>query len=72
MEQSLIGKNAGILWTLLQGKKNEEVAKLRKESKLNEAEFWAAIGWLSREGKLVCTEEKKGRKTSTFYALVEE
>ena len=72
MEQSLIGKNAGILWTLLQGKKNEEVAKLRKESKLNEAEFWAAIGWLSREDKLVCTEEKKGRKTLTHYSLVEE
>ena len=71
MEQSLIGKNAGILWTILQGKENEEVSKLKKESKLNDAEFWAAIGWLSREGKLVCTEEKKGRKTSTFYALAD-
>ena len=71
MEQSLIGKNAGILWTILQGKKNEEVTKLKKESKLNDAEFWAAIGWLSREGKLECAEEKKGRKTLTYYSLVE-
>ena len=71
MEQSLIGKNAGILWTILQGKENEEVSKLKKESKLSDAEFWAAIGWLSREGKLVCTEEKKGRKTMTFFALAD-
>ena len=71
MEQSLIGKNAGILWTLLQGKKNEEVSKLKKESKLSEPEFWAAIGWLSREDKLVCTTEKKGRKNLTFYSLVD-
>lgn len=71
MEQSLIGKNAGVLWNLLHGKKNEEVSKLKKESKLNEAEFWAAIGWLSREDKLSCSEEKKGRKTLTFYSLAD-
>lgn len=72
MEQGLIGTNAGLLWTLLQGKKNEEVSKLKKASKLSEAEFWAAIGWLSREGKLACDEERKGRKTLSFYSLVEE
>ena len=71
MEQSLIGKNAGILWTLLQGKENEEVTKLKKESKLSDAEFWAAIGWLSREGKLNCTTEKKGRKNQTFFSLAD-
>ena len=71
MEQSLIGKNAGILWTLLQGKENEEVTKLKKESKLSDAEFWAAIGWLSREGKLNCSTEKKGRKSLTFFSLAE-
>ena len=71
MEQSLIGNNAGILWTILQGKKTEEVTKLKKDSKLSDSEFWAAIGWLSREGKLECVSEKKGRKTVTFYSLVD-
>ena len=71
MEQSLIGKNAGILWTILQGKENEEVTKLKKESKLSDAAFWAAIGWLSREGKLNCTTEKKGRKNTIFLSLAE-
>ena len=66
MDQSLIGKSAGILWTLLQGKENEEVTKLKKESKLSDTELWAAIGWLSREGKLNCSTEKKGRKEPDF------
>ena len=71
MDQALIGKNAGVIWTILQGKKNEEVAKLKKESKLTDAELWAAIGWLSREGKLVCSTEKKGRKTMTYFSLAD-
>ena len=71
MDQNLIGKNAGIIWTLLQGKENEDASKLKKESKLSDAEFWAAIGWLSREDKLVCTTEKKGRKTVTFFSLAD-
>ena len=69
MDQSLIGKNAGIIWTLLQGKEKEEVAKLKKESKLSDAELWAAIGWLSRENKLTFSKEKKGRKVVEFFAL---
>ena len=72
MDLSLIGKNAGLVWTLLHGKENEEVNKLKKESKLNDPDFWSAIGWLSREGKLNCTSEKKGRKTLTYYSLVED
>ena len=71
MDQSLIGKNAGIIWTLLQGKENEDASKLKKESKLSDAEFWAAIGWLSREDKLVCITEKKGRKNVTFFSLAD-
>ncbi len=69
MEQNLIGKNAGLLWNLLNEKKCVEAEELRKESGLNAAEFWAAIGWLSREEKLVYTAEKVGRKTVKKYAL---
>lgn len=71
MDQSLIGKNAGTIWKLLQGKEKEEVSKLKKESKLTEAELWAAIGWLSRENKLTYSREKKGRKNIEFYSLAE-
>ena len=69
MEQSLIGKNAGVIYELLQGKGNVEVAKLKKESKLTDSEMWAAIGWLSREDKLECFTEKKARKTFVYYSL---
>lgn len=69
MEQSLIGKNAGVIYTVLQGKGKLEVSKLKKESKLTDAEMWAAIGWLSREDKLECTTEKKARKTIVSYSL---
>ena len=69
MEQSLIGKNAGLIWTLLDGKVKEEATKLKKESHLSESEFWTAIGWLSRENKLEVSSEKKGRKTLVHYSL---
>ena len=46
-----------------------EVARLKKESHLTDDEFWAAIGWLSRESKLVYATEKKGRKNIGYYAL---
>lgn len=45
MEQVLIGQNAGVIWHILDGKKSVELAHLKKESKLSDAEFWAAIGW---------------------------
>ena len=69
MDQSLIGKNAGIIWTILEGKEKEELTKLKKESKLTDAELWAAIGWLSREDKLTYSKEKKGRKNVEFFGL---
>ena len=54
-----IGNNAGILWNILNEQDNKmEVAKLKK-----------AIGWLAREEKLVITNEKKGKKTTSYIAL---
>ena len=69
MENNVIGTNAGIVWNLLNEKKSAEVAELQKESGLSAAEFWAAIGWLSREEKLVYSAEKVGRKTIKKYTL---
>ena len=65
-----IGNNAGILWNILNEQDNKmEVAKLKKDSALAETEFWTAIGWLAREDKLVITNEKKGKKTTSYIAL---
>lgn len=69
MENVLIGRNAGIIWHILNGKKSVEFTHLKKESKLSDAEFWAAIGWLSKEDKLVFTTEKVGKKTVKAYSL---
>ncbi len=69
MEQEVIGRNAGIVWNHLNGKKHVDVARLKKETKLSESEFWAAIGWLSREEKLVFSVEKEGRKTVKYFSL---
>lgn len=69
MEQDLIGKNAGVIWHILNGKDCVEIAHLKKESKLSDAEFWAAIGWLSKEDKLALSTEKVGKKTMKSYSL---
>ena len=43
---------------LLEGKNGVEVSLFKRESKLSESEFWAAIGWLSKEDKLSFSTEK--------------
>ncbi len=52
-----IGQNAGAVWTALN---NANCAKSLKEvkklCKLTEKDMYAALGWLSREGKLVFSE----------------
>lgn len=70
MQIETIGNNAGILWNILNGQDDKmEISKLKKESKLDDKQFWAATGWLAREGKLVYSSEKKGKKEVEFYAL---
>lgn len=69
MEQVLIGQNAGIIWHILDCKKSVELSHLKKESKLSDAEFWAAIGWLSKEDKLSFSTEKVGKKIVKTYSL---
>lgn len=72
MESNLIGKNAGTIWNILhESNEKMEVARLKKESHLTDDEFWAAIGWHSRESKLVYATEKKGGKNIGYYALGE-
>lgn len=68
----MIGSNAGILWNILNAQDDNkmEITKMKKESKLTDAEFWAATGWLAKEGKLIHSSEKKGKKNVDFYTLV--
>lgn len=69
----MIGSNAGILWNTLNAQENKtmEIAKLKKETKLTDAQFWAAAGWLAKEGKLIYSSEKKGKKNVESYSLAD-
>ena len=44
-------------------------SKLKKETGLASAEFYTALGWLAREGKLNLEVEVKGAKTCEYYSL---
>lgn len=52
MDTTQIGFNAGALWHLLADNKVWNVDELQRASGLGTPEFYAAIGWLAREGKL--------------------
>lgn len=53
-----IGENAGLVWNALaQG--GQEVKALKKATKLNDKDVFAALGWLAREGKIELTEKEK-------------
>ena len=65
MEINNIGANAGLINA--NGKLTE--AKLKKETGLASAEFFTALGWLAREGKVSVEVETKGSKTCEYYTL---
>ena len=69
MEINNIGNNAGILWNVLNANGKMTESKLKKESGLGSAEFYTALGWLAREGKLNNEVEVKGSKTCEYYSL---
>lgn len=43
--------------------------KLKKESGLGSAEFYTALGWLAREGKLNVVVETRCGKDCEYYTL---
>ena len=50
-----IGTNAGLVWNaLLVG--NLDIKALKKATKLNDKEVYAALGWLAREDKIYFVE----------------
>lgn len=69
MEISNIGNNAGLIWNALNANGKMTETKLKKETALGSAEFYTALGWLAREGKLNVVVETKGSKTCEYYTL---
>lgn len=69
MEINSIGANAGIVWNALNANGKLTEAKLKKETGLASAEFFTALGWLAREGKVSVGVETKGSKTCEYYTL---
>jgi hypothetical protein len=54
-----IGKDAGLVWTVLNDNGTKTVKGVKELTNLNEKEIYAAIGWLAREEKLAFNQ--KGR-----------
>ena len=71
MEINNIGNNAGVVWNVLNANGKMTETKLKKESGLGSAEFYTALGWLAREGKLNVVVETRCGKDCEYYTLNE-
>ena len=69
MEINNIGNNAGILWNVLNTNGKMTEAKLKKESGLASADFYTALGWLAREGKINTVVETRCGKDCEYLSL---
>ena len=54
MEMIPIGKNAGMLWNLLESGSEFSVSQLVSKLDMTRDDLFSAIGWLAREGKIYC------------------
>lgn len=52
MMKITIGENAGIVWRLLDQETEMPYSDLLKKSRLDEKDFYMAVGWLCRENKI--------------------
>mgnify|MGYP006388944915 FL=1 len=69
MEINNIGNNAGLVWNALNANGKMTETKLKKETGLASAEFFAALGWLAREGKVSTVVETRRGKDCEYYTL---
>ena len=69
MEINNIGNNAGVIWNALNTNGKMTETKLKKETGLASADFYTALGWLAREGKINVEVEVKGSKSCEYYTL---
>ena len=67
MKKENIGKNAGVVWRTLHDKEHEmSLGALVEATRLSHTELAAAIGWLSRENKII-VKETNGEFFFTVY-----
>ena len=52
-----IGSNAGKIWNLLDEQGNQSLKELKKKLKMTDQQFYLAVGWLAREGKIFDFED---------------
>lgn len=70
MDVQSIGKNAGVLWQLLNCEHRKwSYSEIKKTSGLSDRELNAAIGWLAREGKLNIEETQVGKRNILYVEL---
>ena len=69
MEFNNIGNTAGVIWNVLNANGKMTETKLKKETGLGSAEFYTALGWLAREGKLNVVVETRCGKDCEYYTL---
>ena len=62
MNTEIIGANAGTVWVALSTAEALGVKQLKKITKLNDKEVFAAIGWLAREGKISIATDPEDEK----------
>lgn len=53
MDKYTIGKNAGLVWSILNDGQKWAYDDLKKASNLSDRDLNAAIGWLAREDKIL-------------------
>jgi hypothetical protein len=52
-----IGLNAGKIWNFLNEQGNQDLKDLKKKLKMADLQFYLAVGWLAREGKIFDFED---------------
>ncbi len=62
----LFGINAGKVWSILDQNGKQNIKDIKKATKLTDKNLYAALGWLSREGKIKMEEEDK----NLFVSLI--
>ena len=69
MEINNIGNNTGVIWNAHNANGKMTETKLKKETGLGSAEFYTALGWLAREGKLNVVVETRCGKECEYLSL---
>jgi hypothetical protein len=67
MRKNEIGVNAGIIWQNLDTNGGCPINDLKKLLKMNDKDFYMALGWLSRENKIAFYEKEKAEYLYLHY-----